>query len=1405
MNTDIPNFPPNDPEVRITALLLGELPPDEESAVRRAITQDPALAQLHARLRQTIGLVREVAAQPAASVEAQPAGLKLSEDRRQRLLQQFKVIPTPALVAAPRLPGWQLQQWLLPIGLAAVLMILAAISVPNFSRARESASLNSAANNWRRLEGAKEQWALENKKSPNDRVTLEDLKPYLKNNRLPLPVKGERDSLGTVSQPIRVEFADRKNQETFERAVGAEPAAPATMANRYNVSSSRAALPSAPAVEETVAARTLEPDASGSVSGSPSLASPPAALPAPTQAPRSRQSIYLPTSVPGEEMAGADRSAGAVEHYAQVVNGATELALNRSATDGPAGERGRGYVAGNSGGTGAGGSGGAGFGGSTVDKQDSSPVEGPATSPTPGQAGRAGVWADYDNDGKSDLMTLGDQPTLGRLFRPEKRSQQAAAERGVAGGPEVEPRFGDFAKAKDANFDFFAGGVQGGTAPVPAKSAETTSIPEAANEGPRTREALGIELPVLAVTGTRADVPLDTNAVVAEAPAAAFAVPGQTAAAAPKGLSANSSSAPAPVGAISSLNAVGYAAVTPEKVESLQAIARPEAQARAGVAPEEKSVALGFDLAKAEARKRPAVEAGKMALDERLAEDVALAKPAEADGESKIDTLRRAAPAGLASAEGKQVGDDARRLLPRLGNVALGVEVKPRVPGVAEDSTGVYRPASTASVPAPVDGRLPQRAELEREVDYQRQVRDAIKLRVLQESVDSAMPKSSVVEIVDPAEAQPAQKPGLGQRLKEKLTGEVERSARIAVEKDLWDLSPLGFAQPSKQYDPYFFQTESEAIRSKKVLDQVIDKLSLDKAWGEKSGSDRPLKREETLELLRKRVAVESTRGTSLMEIRVKSDKPEEAARIANTVAEVYREERSKPRREIADAVVRTLQSELAEKEKKVAAAEEAVAVAQKEVPPAQSETLAAPLAQEQEKVVARPIAPAPVPQPEVSTAENRFSTFSLNVSDVSFKLAASSLEAGAMPDPGSIRTEEFINAFDYHDPEPAPGVPIAFAWERAHSPFAHNRDLIRFSIQTAARGREAGRPLNLVLLLDSSGSMERADRVSIIREALQVLAGQLKPEDKISVVAFARTARLWIDGLPGSQAGDLVQRVGNLTPEGGTNLEDAMNLAYQTAARHYLANGVNRVVLLTDGAANLGDVDPESLKQKVESNRKQGIALDCFGIGWEGYNDDLLEVLSRNGDGRYGFVNSPEEAATGFANQLAGALQVAASDVKVQVEFNPARVTAYRQIGYAKHQLTQEQFRDNTVDAAEIGAAEAGNALYTLEINPGGEGPVGIVRVRYKVPGTDEYQEHEWEVPYQGEAAALDRSSPAMRLAGTAAALSEWLTSSPFAAEVTPERLLALMGGVPESFGADPRPKKLEWMIRQAQSIRGK
>ena len=698
-----------------------------------------------------------------------------------------------------------------------------------------------------------------------------------------------------------------------------------------------------------------------------------------------------------------------------------------------------------------------------------------------------------------------------------------------------------------------------------------------------------------------------------------------------------------------------------------------------------------------------------------------------------------------------------------------------------------------------VEQKSVQLADAKRELDELQRFRQILDMKIASEKIDVELPKTMMVEIVDKAVPPSSPSSTLWDKIRGKGDG-FKSTARIKIERDAPDISGIMERGGNMPYDPYFVQTESEVIQSEAVLGKVIKDLNLNEAWGRKQGG-KALTTAQTMALLKDKLNVRPEQGTSLLDIGIKSDQPEEAARIANAVAEAYKAERLEQRTQLASGGIKALKERYAEQEQQVREAQKKVddLQAKPQVPGG------APQGQAADVNPPKPAAPAPAPQPEVQTADNAFSTFSLNVSDVSFKLAAASLEKGVMPEPATVRSEEFINAFDYRDPEPPPGVPVAFAWERAQYPFAQNRDLLRFSIKTAALGRQPGRALNIVLLLDNSGSMERADRVRIIREALRVLAGQLQPQDVFSVVTFARTAHLWVDGVPGNQAAQVAEEVSGLTPEGGTNLEDAMDLAYQTALRHYLASGVNRVVLLTDGAANLGNVDPEALKQKVEAHRKQGVALDCFGIGWEGYNDDLLEVLARNGDGRYAFLNSPEEVASEFAAKLAGALQVAASDVKVQVEFNPGRVTAYRQIGYAKHQLTKEQFRDNTVNAAQIGAAEAGNALYTVEVNPAGAGPLCTVRVRFRIPGTQDYREHAWDVPFTGNAVALEQASPAMRLAAGGSALSEWLASSPYAAEVTPDRLLSYLSGVPEVYGADARPKKLEWMIRQAKSISGK
>jgi Mg-chelatase subunit ChlD len=454
----------------------------------------------------------------------------------------------------------------------------------------------------------------------------------------------------------------------------------------------------------------------------------------------------------------------------------------------------------------------------------------------------------------------------------------------------------------------------------------------------------------------------------------------------------------------------------------------------------------------------------------------------------------------------------------------------------------------------------------------------------------------------------------------------------------------------------------------------------------------------------------------------------------------------------------------------------------------------------------AKPTTPSVVytPRPETVSSENNFSTFSLNVSDVSFKTALASLQGDKLPEPADVRSEEFLNALEYRDPMPRAGEPLAFHWERARSPFTHDRDIVRFSVRTAALGRQPGRAVNLVCLLDNSGSMEREDRVSIVKQALGVLARKLTPNDRVSLVTFSRTPKLRIDGLRGGNREAFLKASTGWIPQGGTHVANGLALAYETAKKHFIAGGNNRVILLTDGAANMGNVDPYQLRKTVESHRKQGIALDCFGIGWEGYNDNLLEVLARNGDGRYGFLNQPAQAVAEFEQKLLGAFQVAASDVKVQVEWNAGRVKVFRQVGYLRHQLKKEDFRNNKIDAAEISAAESGNALYVVQVNPDGEGPLGVVRVRYKVPFTREYTELEWSLAYEPAATPLEQAGPAMRLGSVAATFAEWLAKNPYAQGVELGDLQGLISGIPSIYATDPRPAQLEWMIGKARILAG-
>lgn len=435
----------------------------------------------------------------------------------------------------------------------------------------------------------------------------------------------------------------------------------------------------------------------------------------------------------------------------------------------------------------------------------------------------------------------------------------------------------------------------------------------------------------------------------------------------------------------------------------------------------------------------------------------------------------------------------------------------------------------------------------------------------------------------------------------------------------------------------------------------------------------------------------------------------------------------------------------------------------------------------------------------ETLTTEKSDSTFSLNVSDVSFKLAKSSLSQGKWPEAAKVRPEGFVNALNYDDRKPSQSEKVACEIEQGTHPFMQQRNLMRVSMSTAALGRNASTPLRLTILLDQSGSMERADRAESVKRAFALLTDQLNIDDEITLVGFARTPRLLAERVKGNESKKLLEIVSQPITEGGTNLEGALDSGIQLAKQQFVDGAQNRIILLTDGAANLGDALPANLAKQVEKMRQAGIAFDACGVGADGLNDEVLSSLAKQGDGRYYFLDRPEDADDGFARQIAGALRPAAKNVKVQVIFNPRRVSKFKLYGFEKHLLKKEDFRNDTVDAAEMAAEESGVALYHFEALPEGEGDVGHVSVRFLDTATEQMVERKWNIPFEENVTSFTDSDPALRLAGTAALFAEKLKGSAVGERVQLKELRKEADSLQGSYQSQARFQELRTMLQQA------
>jgi Ca-activated chloride channel family protein len=450
-----------------------------------------------------------------------------------------------------------------------------------------------------------------------------------------------------------------------------------------------------------------------------------------------------------------------------------------------------------------------------------------------------------------------------------------------------------------------------------------------------------------------------------------------------------------------------------------------------------------------------------------------------------------------------------------------------------------------------------------------------------------------------------------------------------------------------------------------------------------------------------------------------------------------------------------------------------------------------------------RAVKPA-VFNPYILSAENAFSTFSIDVDTASYGLARQRLLQGGLPEPEQVRTEEFINSFDYDYRPPSGKQTFAVHTEMAPSPFRLGMDTLKIGVKGRRIGRDDHRGAVLTLVVDTSGSMSTPERLGLVKESLALLIDQLNPEDSVAIVQFGSEARLVLEHTPASEKAALLAAINALQPGGPTQFDKGLELGYQLAEAGFRAGDSNRIMILSDGVANLGELDPEAILAQVAEQRKQGIYLSVLGFGAGTYDDDLLERLANKGDGMYAYIDTLDEARHLLVDQLAATLHVIASDVKIQVEFNPERVVRYRQLGYENRQLTKEQFRDDTVDAGEVGSGQSVTALYDVELNPArpADEPIATVYVRYRRADNGAVEEISSRVTDVVRVQRFKDADTRFQLSVCAAEFAERLRRSPYTEGTEIEDIAGRLQPVTLELSLDGQVQELKRLISIAASL---
>lgn len=441
---------------------------------------------------------------------------------------------------------------------------------------------------------------------------------------------------------------------------------------------------------------------------------------------------------------------------------------------------------------------------------------------------------------------------------------------------------------------------------------------------------------------------------------------------------------------------------------------------------------------------------------------------------------------------------------------------------------------------------------------------------------------------------------------------------------------------------------------------------------------------------------------------------------------------------------------------------------------------------------------------PSIDTEDDNLSTFALDVDTGSYTVMRNYLDDGNLPPKESVRVEEYVNYFDYGYPLPPAHQAFGIYVDGAPSPFTQTEryHMLRIGIQGYDVADEDRKDAALTFVIDISGSMEMENRLGLVKRSLELLVEQLHRDDTVSIVVYGSDARVVLQPTRGSDHRRILDAIYSLQTEGATNAEAGLRLGYGMAMEAFKSDGINRVILCSDGVANVGQTEADAILDVIDRHVERGVTLTTVGFGMSNYNDTLMEQLANNGNGFYAYVDDMDEARRLFVDEITGTLQTIALDAKVQVDFNPDAVSRYRLIGYENRAIDDDEFRDNDVDAGEIGAGHSVTALYEIKLYPEARGRIATVYMRWKDPDTHQIVEISRDFEARQLALNFRETDPYFQLSVVVAEYAEILKGSYWAEGGSLDAIYEEARRLEDYFHRDDAMKEFADLVRKARRL---